>query len=271
MTSVDRSSDMSIGEHINELRSRLIKCVIALALFAIIAFILKDDLIDIVFGPTLPDFITNRYFCQLAAIVDIEQLCINQDKVELINTKMAGQFNLHILMSFVAALIFTVPFLLYQLWAFVRPALPEDVKVQCKTLVLQVSLWFFIGLLFGYFIVAPLAVNFLVNYEVSPNIKNMIEVSSYLSSVMGTSLACALVFQLPLLVRLLASMGLITAGFMRKYRRVAFASIIILSAIITPPDVISQLLVAIPLYMLYEYGIVIAKNIESKRQKQERL
>ncbi|MFI3322952.1 MAG: twin-arginine translocase subunit TatC [Rikenellaceae bacterium] len=260
-----RDGDMSVGEHINELRARLIRCIIALFIFGIVAFCLKDDLLNIVFGPTNADFITNRFFCRMAELLDAPVLCINQNNVTLVNTKMAGQFNMHLKMSLVAALVLTVPYILYQLWMFVKPALSDDALKQCRLLVVQVSLWFFLGLSFGYFIVAPLAVNFLTNYELSGYITNMIEVSSYLSSVLGVSLACALVFQLPLLIKLLASMGVITSALMARYRKYAFALIIVLSAVITPPDVFSQILIAAPLYILYEYGIVLTRRIEAKR------
>lgn len=265
MAATEQGGDMSVGEHINELRSRLIRSVIVLFVFAVVAFILSDDLISIIFGPTNADFITNRLFCQLGAKVGIDELCINQNVVTLVNTKMAGQFNMHIKMSFLAAIVFTVPFLLYQLWMFIKPALAIDIQKQCRLLVFQVSVWFFLGLAFGYFLVAPLAVNFLTNYQLSDQITNLIEVTSYLSSVMGVSLACAAVFQLPLLIKLLASLGILTSSMMRKYRKVSFAAIIILSAIITPPDVFSQILVACPLYVLFEYGIIVAQRIENKR------
>lgn len=265
MAATEQGGDMSVGEHINELRSRLIRSVIVLFVFAVVAFILKDDLINIIFGPTNADFITNRLFCQLGAKVGIDELCINQNVVTLVNTKMAGQFNMHIKMSFLSAIVFTVPFLLYQLWMFIKPALAIDIQKQCRLLVFQVSVWFFLGLAFGYFLVAPLAVNFLTNYQLSDQITNLIEVTSYLSSVMGVSLACAAVFQLPLLIKLLASLGILTSSMMRKYRKVSFAAIIILSAIITPPDVFSQILVACPLYVLFEYGIIVAQRIENKR------
>ncbi|MEG1649218.1 MAG: twin-arginine translocase subunit TatC [Rikenellaceae bacterium] len=271
MAAKEPGGDMSVGEHINELRSRLIKSAIVLFVFAVVAFILKDDLINIIFGPTNADFITNRLFCQLGARFGIDELCINQNVVTLVNTKMAGQFNMHIKMAFIAAIVFTVPFLLYQLWMFIKPALSNEVQKQCRLLVFQVSVWFFIGMAFGYYIVAPLAVNFLTNYQLSDQITNLIEVTSYLSSVMGVSLACAAVFQLPLLIKLLASIGILTSSMMRKYRKVSFAAIIILAAIITPPDVFSQVLVACPLYVLFEYGIIVAQKIENKKAAKKAL
>ncbi|MEG1634718.1 MAG: twin-arginine translocase subunit TatC [Rikenellaceae bacterium] len=271
MAAKEPGGDMSVGEHINELRSRLIKSAIVLFVFAVVAFILKDDLINIIFGPTNADFITNRLFCQLGARFGIDELCINQNVVTLVNTKMAGQFNMHIKMAFIAAIVFTVPFLLYQLWMFIKPALSNEVQKQCRLLVFQVSIWFFIGMAFGYYIVAPLAVNFLTNYQLSDQITNLIEVTSYLSSVMGVSLACAAVFQLPLLIKLLASIGILTSSMMRKYRKVSFAAIIILAAIITPPDVFSQVLVACPLYVLFEYGIIVAQKIENKKAAKKAL
>lgn len=256
---------MSVSEHINELRRRLTRSVIVLFVFFVVAFIYKEFLTGVLFGPSDPEFISNRFFCWLADQTGVDLLRINQSSPELINTQMAGQFKLHLKLSFVASLVVTIPFMVWQLWLFVRPALSRKVIRHCYALVYEVSLWFFIGLLFGYYIVSPLANNFLSNYMLSPDINNMIDVSSYLSIVLGVSMACALTFQLPLLIRLLASIGVVSSKMLRKYRKIAFVAILILSAVITPPDLFSQVLVGAPIYILYEYGIVITRRIERRR------
>lgn len=257
---------MSLGGHIDELRARLIRCIISVAIFAVIAFILKDKLINIVFAPSNPDFILNRLFAYAAEELSTPQLAINQNDINLINTKMAGQFNLHLKVSIMTAIAASMPVILWQFWLFVRPALDIDIQKRCRNMVWVVLLLFFVGLSFGYFFISPLAVNFLTNYNLSDTITNYIDVSSFISTVTTISLAAGLVFQLPVFVYLLASAGIITASGMRKSRRIAFAAIVILSAVITPPDVFSQLLIAVPLYGLYEYGIVIAKREEKKRE-----
>lgn len=261
--------EMTFGGHLEELRARLIRSFIALFVVFVVAFIYNKYILDIIFAPMDPAFFTNAMLCRVGGILDIDVLCINQNFVDIINTKLAGQFNLHIKSSLLSAIVVTVPYIVLQLWLFIKPALDLEIQKQCKTFVLEVSLWFFIGLFFGYYIISPLAINFLTNYEVSGSISNMIDVQSYLSSVMGVSLAAALVFQLPVLVRLLAMMGVLHGDVMRRFRRFAFAGSVILSAVITPPDMFSQVLVALPLYCLYEYGIVITDRITKKREALE--
>lgn len=260
---------MSVGEHLDELRRYLMRSVMVLALVALVLFLMKGVVVDIVFAPLSPDFPTNRFFDWLATLTDTPALRINQAPVEIINTHMAGQFSLHIKSSIIAAIVLTFPYIIWQLWLFVRPALSDVARVKCRGFVGGASLWFFIGVAFGYFVIAPLAINFLAGYEVSKAINNLIDTSSYLGSVLGITFASALVFQLPTLVKLLAEMGIMKASLMRKYRRMAFVVIVILAAVITPPDVFSQVLIMIPLYILYEYGIIIADRIERRKALRE--
>lgn len=262
---IGNSSDMSIGGHIDELRARIIRCVIFLLISATIFFIFKGSVLNVIFAPLEESFPTNKFFAWLSIITDVEAFKINTGNVTIINTKMAGQFNLHIKSSLIAAIIVSVPFILGQLWSFIKPAIPYETQLKTKYFVVQTSLWFFAGLLFGYFAIAPLTINFLTSYTVSTSITNMIDISSYLSNVMGVSFAAALVFQLPLIVKLLSTIGILHSSLMKKYRKIAFVIIIIVSAIITPPDVLSLILLAIPLYGLYEYGITIAVGIERKK------
>lgn len=262
-------ADMSVGEHLNELRTRIVRSVIVLLVLAVVAFIYKGIILDVIFAPMQPDFITNRFFDWLSGVTGVDALRINSGEVNIVNTKMAGQFNLHIKSSIMGALIVAIPYLLWQFWLFIKPALTIEIQRKTRYFVLQTSAWFFIGLSFGYFAIAPLAVNFLTGYDVSSMITNMIDVSSYLSTVIGVSFAAAIIFQLPLLVTLLSTIGILKAALMRRYRKVAFAIIIVVAAIITPPDVFSQVLIAIPLYGLYEYGITIADRIEKRKALQE--
>ncbi len=256
---------MSVAEHIDELRRRLVRSVIAFLVFAILAFVFKDLLVTVLFGPTSADFPTNRFFAWLSEITEVDALLINQDNPDLINTQMSGQFKLHLKLAFVTSLVLTIPYIVWQLWMFVFPALSQRIRKHTRALVFQVSFWFIFGVCFGYFVVSPLANNFLANYELTPDITNMIDVNSYLSIVLGVSLACGLTFQLPLLIRLLASIGLISSTFLKKYRKVAVVAIMSLSAVITPPDVFSMLLVALPLYLLYEYSISMTRAIERRK------
>ena len=210
-------------------------------------------------GPKSPDFITNSLMYQLAESTDSEVLKINQKPITLINTTMAGQFNMHLMMAFYVALIVAIPYLLFELWLFVRPALTRSERRSSTRFILYIVMCMAIGICFGYFVLSPLSVNFLTGYIVSSDITNMIDVGSYISLVANLVLVCALVFELPVAVHFLSMTGLISAQLMKKYRRHAVVLLAVGAAIITPPDIMSMILVIIPLYLLYELSIKIAK------------
>lgn len=263
------SAEMTFGEHLDELRKILIRVALVFALLFIVLFTMKGVVLKVVFAPVTPEFPTNRLFTWLATAMGSDALNIHPENVQLFNNKMAGQFMLHIKSSVVGALVVAFPFLIWQLWLFVKPALPPHQRKQSIRYVLETPIWFILGLLFGYYVIAPLAINFLGNYSVSEEISNIIDVGSYMSTVLGVTFAAALAFQLPLLIRLLATIGLITSESMRQYRKVAVVALLVFAAIITPPDVVSQILIFVPCYALYEYGITIAKHIEARKEKEE--
>lgn len=263
------SAEMTFGEHLDELRKILIRVALVFALLFIVLFTMKGVVLKVVFAPVTPEFPTNRLFTWLATAMGSDALNIHPENVQLFNNKMAGQFMLHIKSSVVGALVVAFPFLIWQLWLFVKPALPPHQRKQSIRYVLETPIWFILGLLFGYYVIAPLAINFLGNYSVSEEISNIIDVGSYMSTVLGVTFAAALAFQLPLLIRLLATIGLISSQTMRQYRKVAVVALLVFAAIITPPDVVSQILIFVPCYALYEYGITIAKHIEARKEKEE--
>ena len=263
------SAEMTFGEHLDELRKILIRVALVFALLFIVLFTMKGVVLKVVFAPITPEFPTNRLFTWLATAMGSDALNIHPENVQLFNNKMAGQFMLHIKSSVVGALVVAFPFLIWQLWLFVKPALPPHQRKLSIRYVLETPIWFILGLLFGYYVIAPLAINFLGNYSVSEEISNIIDVGSYMSTVLGVTFAAALAFQLPLLIRLLATIGLISSQTMRQYRKVAVVALLVFAAIITPPDVVSQILIFIPCYALYEYGITIAKHIEARKEKEE--
>lgn len=263
------SAEMTFGEHLDELRKILIRVALVFALLFIVLFTMKGVVLKVVFAPITPEFPTNKLFTWLATAMGSDALNIHPENVQLFNNKMAGQFMLHIKSSVVGALVVAFPFLIWQLWLFVKPALPPHQRKQSIRYVLETPIWFILGLLFGYYVIAPLAINFLGNYSVSEEISNIIDVGSYMSTVLGVTFAAALAFQLPLLMRLLATIGLITSESMRQYRKVAVVALLVFAAIITPPDVVSQILIFVPCYALYEYGITIAKHIEARKEKEE--
>lgn len=269
----EKSSDteMTFFEHIEALRPHLVRGVLALVVVMIAAFIGKKFVIDwVLMGPQSPNFPTNRWLCDFSYwVFGDNRICINQVKINMVNTALAGQFNLHMQVAFATAIAVAVPYLLWELWRFVLPALTPRERQKSRMFVLYVSLCFFTGLAFGYFVIAPLSISFFAGYQASPDITNMIDIRSYLTTVLSVSIACAVLFQLPLLIYFLARMGLITASFLKRYRRHALVLLMVVSAIITPPDIFSLFLVVIPLYGLYECSILLASRVERKMAREE--
>ena len=262
-------AEMTFGEHLDELRKILIRVVMVFGVLVVVLFAMKGIVLDVVFAPIRETFPTNRLFAWMAEVMNSEALRISPDNVELFNNKMAGQFMLHIKSSVVGAFILAFPYLIWELWCFVKPALPPEQRRKSIRYVIECPIWFVMGLLFGYYVIAPLAINFLGNYQVSDQISNINDVSSFMTTVLSVSFAAAVAFQLPILIRLLATMGIVTAEGMRQYRKIAVVALLVFAAIITPPDVVSQVLIFIPCYALYEYGIGITARIEAQRAKEE--
>ncbi|NMC38694.1 MAG: twin-arginine translocase subunit TatC [Bacteroidales bacterium] len=260
---------MSFLEHLEELRWHIIRSIIAIFVFMIIAFVLKNLIFDkIILAPKNPGFFTNRLLCQLGDIVNIDALCINTKPLNLISIKMAGQITTHITVAIVAGLILAFPYMMWEFWQFFKPALHSDEKQHTRGAVLATSLLFFTGVLFGYFALAPLSIHFLSSYQVSPDVVNQINIRSYIGTLTSICLATGLVFELPIIAFFLTKIGVITPSFMIRYRRHAIIVIFIIAAIITPPDVFSQMLVCIPLLALYEVGILISKRVMKKKEKE---
>ena len=256
--------DMSFVEHLDHLRPRLLRAVVALFVFMVTAFAFGDELMMIITGPKSEWFPTNQFFAWLAERSGKDFLRINSEELTLINTTMAGQFNLHIRMALYTSIILAVPYLLWELWGFVKPALTQKEQQKSRFFVLEVSLCFFIGVLFGYFILSPLSINFLGSYSMAGELSNMIDISSYMSLISNLVFVCGVIFLLPILSRVLARMGILSSSFMRKYRRHAIIVLAVLAALITPPDVASMVLVMIPLYALYEFSIGIVARVEKR-------
>jgi len=262
--------EMSFLEHLEELRWHIIRSILAVFICAILAFIFKDIIFDkIILAPKSPDFITNRFMCEMGQKLEIRNLCINSVPLEIISVKMAGQFSMHILVSLIGGFIIAFPFVFFEFWRFVAPALHGKERKHARGAVFYSSLLFIIGVSFGYFLISPLTVHFLGSYSVSPEVENKINLISYVSTLTSVVLASGVIFELPVLVFFLTKIGLVTPTFLKKYRRHSIIVIFVLSAIITPPDVFSQILVAIPLLILYEVSIFISRSIVRKQKKQE--
>jgi len=260
--------EMSFLQHLEELRWHIIRSILAIVFFMIIAFIFKNYLFGvIILGPKNPDFITNRLLCQLGEYLNTTALCINTKPLNLISIKMSGQITTHITAAMVAGLILAFPVILWEFWQFFKPALKPSEARYAKSAVLAASLLFFFGVLFGYFLLAPLSIHFLSTYVIDPQVVNQINVRSYIGTLTSICLATGLIFELPIITFFLTKIGIMTPSFMRKYRKHAIVLIFIIAAIITPPDVFSQTLVAIPLLLLYEISIFISARVMKQKEK----
>lgn len=262
-------NEMSFLEHLEELRWHIIRSVLAIFIFMIVAFIFKNFLFDnVILAPKNPEFFTNRLFCRLGEMLNTTALCINTKHLNLINIKMSGQLTTHIAVAMVSGLILAFPVILWEFWQFFKPALRQNEAKYAKGAVTAASLLFFTGVLFGFYLLAPLSFHFLGSYEISPEVTNQINVRSYIGTLTSICLATGVVFELPIVAFFLTKIGVITPMFMRKYRKHAIVVIFILAAIITPPDIFSQVLVSIPLLILYEVSIVISARVMKQKDKE---
>ncbi|MEM9051992.1 MAG: twin-arginine translocase subunit TatC [Bacteroidota bacterium] len=262
-------NQMTFLQHLEELRWRIIKALIAIVLIAILAFIFKGFVFDtLIFAPKNSDFITYRFFCHMSSILGLDDSLCLTSSFDLQNITMSGQFTSHILVSLVLGFIVAFPFVFYQFWAFIMPGLSVNEKSTARGAVVATSFLFLIGVSFGYFLISPLSVQFLGGYTVSSQVDNIIALNSFITTVTMTTLSGGLVFQLPVVIYFLAKLGLVTPESLKQYRRHAIVGVLILSAIITPPDVTSQILVTLPLMVLYELSIHIARIVVKKDKTQ---
>jgi sec-independent protein translocase protein TatC len=256
---------MSFIDHLEALRWHIIRAAIAVVVFATAAFLAKDFLFhDLILGPSRADFWTYRMFCKLGQAVGAPDLCMDKIGFVIQNREMSGQLTMHISTSFIVGLVLGFPYLFWELWRFIKPGLYPHERANSQGAVFFVSVLFIIGLLFGYYIASPLSINFLASYTVDPTIENQIDLQSYLSTLTTMTLSCAFVFELPMIVFFLAKAGLITPEIMRLYRKHAIVVILIVAAVITPPDVSAQIIVTIPILLLYELSINIARMVRRK-------
>lgn len=264
------NAEMSFLDHLEALRWHLVRSAIAVVTLGITLFFMKDLVFDtIILGPKHTDFLTYRLMCRFSHFIGAgENLCINTIPFSLINTELAGQFTMHMWIAFVGGLIIAFPYILWEIWRFIKPALNDKERNSTSGFVFFASILFLTGVLFSYYMIVPLTINFLGSYQVSAEISNTITMDSYISTVTTLTLATGLVFELPIVVYFLTRFGILSAAFMRQYRKHAAVVILIVAAVITPsPDISSQLLVAIPLYILYEASIFVSRYVERIRAK----
>ncbi|MFO7617422.1 MAG: twin-arginine translocase subunit TatC [Bacteroidales bacterium] len=264
------ANDLTFLEHLEVLRGHLLRSLASIGVFAIVAFLLKDIIFDhILLAPKSADFWTNQFFCKAGALLNTDKLCLNSGDLELINIDLSGQFRIHLSIAFYGGLVLAAPYIFFEIYRFILPALKEKERKYSRGMVFYTSGLFMIGVLFGYFLIIPLTINFLGGYSVSGQVENQINLKSYISTVTSLIFSTGLVFELPIFVYFLSKVGLITPAFMRRYRKHAIVVILVLSGIITPPDVFSQMLITIPMYLLYEVSIFISARIERQRNERE--
>jgi sec-independent protein translocase protein TatC len=266
--------EMSFLDHLEDLRWHLIRSTLAVVIIGIGAFIAKDFIFDVIlFGPRNPDFITYQVFCDISKAIGLEEAFCNKELNFRIQSRtMAGQFSAHIWTAIWAGFIVAFPYILYEAWRFISPGLYENERKNARGFIVIASFLFFTGVLFGYYLIAPLSINFLTNYQVSKEVFNDIDLSSYIATVRASVIACGLVFELPIIIYFLTKVGLVTPEFLKKYRKFALVLVLILSAVITPPDIASQIVVAIPILVLYEISIYISRIVirnEKRKMKKD--
>jgi len=269
MSANQPKDEMSFLDHLEELRWHLIRSVIAILIVATVAFVFKDFIFDVIlFGPKQKDFVTYRWFCSISQTLGQgSSFCIDDLPFRIQSRTMAGQFSAHLWTSILAGFIIAFPYIIFEFWKFISPGLYEKERKNARGFILIASALFFIGVFFGYYIVTPLSINFLGNYSVSSEIFNDFDLSSYIGLLRASVLASGIIFELPIIVYFLTKVGIVTPEFLRKNRKVSLVLVLSLSAIITPPDIASQIIVSIPILILYEVSILISRIVIRKQNQ----
>jgi sec-independent protein translocase protein TatC len=247
-----------------------VRSTIAILAMATVTFFISDYIFDvIIFGPTHADFITYRYFCDLSHQLGFaDSICVTEMPFIIQNTDMEGQINILVWTCISAGFIMGFPFILWEIWKFISPALYENERKHAKLFIFSSSLLFFLGVLFGYFVIVPMSVNFFATFKVSEVVKNQFSIDSYVGMVKTSLIACGLFFELPIIIYFLTKLGLVTPVFLRTYWKYAVIIILIVAAIVTPPDVVSQIIVALPMLLIYEVSIFISILVVKNKKKE---
>mgnify|MGYP001816164647 CR=1 FL=1 len=263
----DKQADMSFLGHLEVLRWTLVRSSLAIIAFGMIAFVMKDFIFNsILLAPKDPSFFTYRFLCSVSQQLGTDGLCIDEIPFIVQSRTMAGQFSAHIWTSIAFGFIMAFPYIIWEVWKFIKPALYDNEKKHARSFIVITSFLFFLGILFGYYVITPLSINFLGSYRVADEVRNNFDLSSYTGLLKASCLSAGFIFELPIIIYFLTKMGLVTPEFLKEYRKYALVLVLILAAIITPPDIISQVIVAIPMVILYEVSIKISKFIIRKQE-----
>ena len=265
-------NEMSFLDHLEDLRWHLIRICSAVMIVATLAYIFSRFIFDkIIFAPLHMSFPTYDFLCKAAQFLNVTTtFCADKIPLILQNRTMAGQFSADIWTAILGGFIISFPYVIYQLWSFISPGLHNNERKHSRGFIIICSILFFIGVLFGYYIITPLSINFLANYSISTMVDNQIDISSYIALVRASALASGLIFELPIIIYFLTKIGVVTPEFLKKYRKYALVIVLILSAIITPPDIASQVIVAIPIIILYQVSIIISKIVVRNQKRKEK-
>jgi len=261
--------EMSFLDHLEDLRWLLIRITVGVLIISCLSYFIIDYIFDeVIFAPIHTDFITYRLFCVLTKYLNTDDggMCITKMPFIIQSTEMGGQFSIFIWTCITAGFILGFPYILWEIWKFISPALYEKEKKNALWFILSSSILFFIGVLFGYYLILPLSVNLFGGFNVSSVIKNEFNLENYIGMVKTSVISCGILFEMPIIIYFLTKLGLVTAKSLRQYRRYSIVIILIVAAILTPPDILSQVIVAIPLLILYELSIFIAAFV-NKREK----
>jgi sec-independent protein translocase protein TatC len=268
----EEKAEMSFVEHLEVLRGHLFRSALAIAVGAIV-FVIYDDFIvkKVLMGPTHADFPTYKWLCNFGHAVGLgDKMCMKEVGLKMQSTSVSGQFSMYFTLIFVGGIIVAFPYIFWEFWRFIKPALTKKELSKTRGVIFWVSLLFFSGILFGYFIIAPYTVNFFATFQLDENIENIWTITSYIDTLVPLILGTGLAFQLPLVMFFLAKVGLMSPEFLRRNRKYAIVIILILAGIITPPDVISQVICTIPLMLLYEISIGLTARVQKEKALEEK-
>lgn len=267
---IQEEGEMSFLDHLEELRWHVVRAVIAILFFMIAAFVYTKEIFDnIIFAPAKVDFPTFKWLCQLGEYTGASGLCVQTIPFKIQSRYMTGQFTMQFMAAFVIGLILAFPYVFWEIWRFVKPGLHNTERKFSKGAVFFVSFLFATGVLFGYYVLSPMSIWFFSTYSISETIVNEFDITSYVQTIVALVFGSGLLFQLPMVVYFLTKIGIVTPKFMRTYRKHAIIIILILAALITPPDPLSQTIIAIPLYLLYEISIFISAMVMRNKRKEE--
>jgi len=263
--------EMSFLDHLEELRWHVVRSVAAVMILMVVAFVMAPWIFDnIIFAPARVDFPTFKWLCAIGEMTGAtESLCVDKINFKIQSRYMTGQFTMQFMAAFVIGLIIAFPYVFWEIWRFVKPGLYSKERRYSRGAVFAVSFQFALGVLFGYFILCPMSIWFFSNYTISDMIVNEFDITSYVQTIVALVFGSGLLFQLPVVIYFLSKIGMVTPQFLRKYRKHAVVIILIVAAIITPPDPLSQTIISLPLYLLYEISIFISGFVARQRQKEE--